>query len=388
LAQSDALLTAIEAVHAAGVDPGAWPSALSTMAALFGSNAATVESYDVHNGALLVLHAHGIPPAEQLDYFEHYAAINPRRAFGMRAVALEILWDYRILDEFEMDRDPYYCELLPRTGFRYFMSGEILRSSREVAITSIQRTAAQGHVQDTEIAMMHRFLPHLRQALDVARRLGAETDANASLRHAVDHLGDGVALVDAAGLVLHANAALQEMARGDNGFRVGRSALEFTSARAGESFARALASIAAVAEPSAAPLEFAVERGNGLPPLIVAVRPVRVSERCRPAADGDGVRPRPAARRSRQCRTAAVGVRPHAGRGRPRASAACRHLAGAARPRPCGERQHRLHASAASQGKDRHHPAGRAHQPHRQTQPAAALGAGNSVVASAIRDVT
>lgn len=276
LADQDALLTTIEAIHAAGLDPEVWPQALSAMASLFGGSAATVESYDGRTGTLLALHAHGIPPAQQIEYFEHYAAMNPRASFGMRQPNLEILWDYRILDEAEMDRDPYYCELLPRTGFRYFMSGVITRNPNEVAVTTVQRTSAQGHVAETEIALMARVLPHLRQAVDVSNRLSRLVGGSSSLRHAMDWLTDGIALVGAGGEVLHANRALAEIARAGDGIRLASSTLEFVPTQAGDAYVRALGSVLAMVGDRS---EFTVERGNLAPPYVVSVRPLVPSDR-------------------------------------------------------------------------------------------------------------
>jgi hypothetical protein len=39
-------------------------------------------------------------------------------------------WDYRILDENAMARDPFYAEFLTRVGLRYFMSAVAAQPSR------------------------------------------------------------------------------------------------------------------------------------------------------------------------------------------------------------------------------------------------------------------
>src|SRR5690606_34468212 len=115
-------LATIEAIHGAGLNPETWPDALASVAGLLGGSAATLEAYALPTGGLLWLRAHNIPPPSQLLYSDEFAALNPRAAYGMRQPSIELLWDYKVLDETAMNRDPYYADFLPRTGHRYFVS--------------------------------------------------------------------------------------------------------------------------------------------------------------------------------------------------------------------------------------------------------------------------
>ncbi len=267
----DPLLSTIEAIHGAALRPADWPQALSSVATLLGGSAATLESYGVPGGSLQWLQAHGIPPANQLEYFEEFAALNPRAAYGMRQPEVQVLWDYKVLDEGAMDRDAYYSEFLPRTGFRYFLSGVVERTSSRVVVTTIQRSSRQGHVNDAEVALISKLLPHLRQSLDVSERLGVVQKADA-LRDAIDCLADGVALIGADGAVIHANRALVDIGARLDGISMGRSGLAFAASDATRAYAQALAAAASL-EGS----EFAVHRPAGTPSYVVAVRPFRAA---------------------------------------------------------------------------------------------------------------
>jgi DNA-binding CsgD family transcriptional regulator/PAS domain-containing protein len=276
----DALLDTIEAIHGAGLNPDAWPEALASIAALLGGSAATLEAYAVPTGGLLWLRAYNIPPPSQLLYADEFAALNPRAAYGMRQPSVELLWDYKVLDETQMDRDPYYADFLPRTGHRYFVSGVLHRSANEVAVATIQRSRRRGHVTESEIDLMRRLMPHLRQAVDVGRRLDGLAASGAGLREAIDRLADGVAMIGPRGEVVVANRALSEMAARGDGIAMMRGELEFASPRAARAYAEALAGIAMQSEHRLnghAPLDIAVERGAGAPPYVVAVRPFSTS---------------------------------------------------------------------------------------------------------------
>jgi DNA-binding CsgD family transcriptional regulator len=203
----------------------------------------------------------------------------------LRRPANDLLWDYQVLDEAAMDRDPYYSELLPRTDFRYFLSGNLFRTPRKLAVATVQRSRAQGHVGKAEIALMQRLVPHLRQALDVAARLKLTAGAGRSLEGALDWLADGVALIAYDGAVLYANEALRDIVRG-KGIAIKKGALAFDSAEARARFADALGAVARLraGDPDKAALhDFPVARSPTGPPYLVSLRPLA-------SAAGDGER--------------------------------------------------------------------------------------------------
>lgn len=273
----NALLRTIGAIHAAGLDAELWPQTLASVAQLLGSSAATLESYDQLSGRLLELHAFGIPPTEQQDYFEHYAVINPRAIYALRQPAIDLVWDYQVLDESAMDRDPYYSEFLSRTEFRYFLSGNLFRSTHSNSIVSVQRTRTQGHVETAEIALMQQLVPHFRQALDVATRLNRASAASHSLEDALGWLADGVALVRADGKIVYANDALQAICRRKDGLGLRKGTFEFAAHETSARFAAAVKAAVQLGSGSstAAPTDVAVARGAGLPPYLLSVRPLR-----------------------------------------------------------------------------------------------------------------
>lgn len=277
MAQSDDLLAAIETIHAAGLDTALWPNALAATARLIGGTGATLETYGPM-GQVLEWHGAGIPPAEQLDYVGQYAAINPRAAYGFRHPEVQMLWDYQILDEAAMDRDPYYSEFLPRTDFRYFLSARLSHTSHEIAIATIQRTRAQGHATPEAIALMERLVPHLRQARDVASRLKRTDGARASLADALDWLKDGVAVLGRDGAVLYANEAMQEIFRRKDGIALKKGAFSFQSPDARNRFAAALNATIGLRANEAKPADFPVARAASSPPYLVSLRPLASGE--------------------------------------------------------------------------------------------------------------
>lgn len=273
--RTDDLLVTIQSIHAAGLDPELLPDALEHVVRVTGSSAATLERY-TPDGRLLELHTFGVPPAEQFDYLEHFSKINPRANFCLRHRDDPLHWDYKILDEPAMRRDPFYSEFLPRTGFRYFVSGQWF-ANNIMTTMSVQRSSRQGHAEKSDIEMVGRLLPHIRQAVDTTMRLRAARGRLNAFRDALDWLSDGVLLVRADGGFVYANAAMQAIARRGDGIRLARGRLEFSGAGARDRFDKALAAIARLEtnDPSApAAADFVVTSEPHRPSYLVALRPL------------------------------------------------------------------------------------------------------------------
>jgi DNA-binding CsgD family transcriptional regulator len=270
------LLDTIEAVHAAGLGEKLWPDVLGGVTKLFGGCAASLEVFTPPLQTPKEFHAFGIPPAGELAYLEHYAALNPRAAYAFQHTARKLLWDYQVLDERAMNRDPFYSWMQPQMELRYFLACQFHRAPGELVGVSVHRTRKQGHVGAAEIALMNRLLPHFRQALDTSMRLKRAAAFGQSLEGALDWLADGVALIRRDGSILYANESLQAIARRNDGVRIQRGMIEFTAADARSHFLAALGSACRMSRGAgAAPIagDFPVARASA-PAYVVSVRPL------------------------------------------------------------------------------------------------------------------
>jgi DNA-binding CsgD family transcriptional regulator/PAS domain-containing protein len=279
MGRRDDLLGTIEKIHAAGLEPTLWPVALAAVTRLIGGTAASLEVFDKRAFNHLEFHGFGIPSAVEIAYLADYIAENPRWVSLMpRQKAGDVGWDFQFIDEGQMNRDPFYAEFLRQLDMRYFLSGVLTASQKEYASISVQRSRRQGHPGRSEIALMGRLLPHVVQAYDVMRRLSRAGAVQHSLESTLDWLTDGVLAIRADGRVLHANAAARALARDDDGMRIGKSALEFSSPDARARLAASIGTIAHMrdAGPEATGAsDFTVPRPSGAPSYFVSVRPLR-----------------------------------------------------------------------------------------------------------------
>jgi DNA-binding CsgD family transcriptional regulator len=280
--KGDDLLTTIEAVHAAGLEAELWPQALGAVTRLTGSACATLEVLGKPHLQHCEFHGFNVSPVNELTYIREFAALSPRNPFAARRRSGELIWDYQILDERGIDRDPFYNEFLARVDLRYFVGAIVGSSEREFATLAVHRTRKQGHIDERERGLMQRLLPHLRQAYDVATRLKAADRATRSLADALDWLIDGAMMVRADGKVLYVNEAMRDIERRNDGIRIGGGFVEFTAAAVQTRFSAALGTIARMGAADAdltAATDFPMPRPAGGPPYLISLRPLSRSAR-------------------------------------------------------------------------------------------------------------
>jgi DNA-binding CsgD family transcriptional regulator len=275
MAGADDLLATIETIHAAGFDAELWPDALAAITRIVGGVGATLEVLDKPNLHHRKFHSCGVPLAEDIPYLGEYSALNPRLPLALRHKPGDVSWDYMVLDEHAMDRNPFYSQFLSPIGLRYQICGVLGNTEHELAAFTVQRSRQHGHVAQAAIGLVKRLLPHVRQALDVAMQLEGAGEARHSLERALDCLIDGVALVRADGTVVYANQAFQAITRRADGIKVRRRLVDVTALEARARLEAAIGSVSRLAsgDPQAPVVaDFPVPRSSGDPPYVVSVR--------------------------------------------------------------------------------------------------------------------
>jgi DNA-binding CsgD family transcriptional regulator/PAS domain-containing protein len=274
MSKGDLYAQAVEAVYASGVEADV-SGALAATSRLLGADGATLEVIDKAAQRPIEFRSSGLPSVAGARYFDHFAALNPRIPPILRQRCGEVSWDYQLLDERAMTRDPFYSEFLPELGLRYFISVVLEQTPEKMAVVSVQRTRRQGHVNDREISLLQRLCPHFQRAYDMRTRLKAVRDRENALENALDLLADGIALLRRDGTIVHVNDALRMLAARGDDFRIARGAVEFLTPDLRGRFAAALGAVGRIHDPSAtAPTDFAVPRNHGLPAYTVSLRPL------------------------------------------------------------------------------------------------------------------
>ena len=286
MADDGQLLDAVGAVYAAALDSSAWPEAFRRIASLFDAVGCTLEIIEKDPTRLVGFWSEGVVEIGEVPYAQEYLKRNPRVPDGFGQRVGEVGYDYRHMDEEAIRADPFYQEFLPMLGLRYYISCTLLQGPFFAAL-AVHRQADKNHVEATDIRLMERLAPHLRQAFDLGRRLGALGRESQVAHGVLDWLAEGVVLLGPDGIVRFANAAAIEIAGRNDGIRIVRDRLEFASPAARALFEKALhATVTLAGGTSEAPAparDLPVARPDDLPPYILALRPVAAGVAARQA---------------------------------------------------------------------------------------------------------
>jgi DNA-binding CsgD family transcriptional regulator len=140
-------------------------AALRDLSDAFDAECAAFEVFDRTARAALLFEQARVSPEAIKDYAEHYHAISPRVAYGLRPDARPILHDAHILTEEDMARDPFYAEFLARQGLRYFLSMSLDPEPGILAVVSLQFRSGRGPVEKTDVTVATALRPLLARSM-------------------------------------------------------------------------------------------------------------------------------------------------------------------------------------------------------------------------------
>ena len=202
--RSEELLSVVEAIHRAGLDPAGWEPALERLRRLLGlPYAAYMIRSDDHSRRRGV--AAGVSQDDYQAMLDGFFAksVYFRRPYPLFAGQLaesrhmaprrEVL-DSEIYQGWNQGHDVHEMLRL------------CLRSEGGLAeVVTLARPWSAGPFGEDDLALGRMMMPHLRTAATVADRLrGADLSASGALG-ALDHLQQAVVMLDAAGRLFHAN---------------------------------------------------------------------------------------------------------------------------------------------------------------------------------------
>jgi hypothetical protein len=138
----DLYVRAVEAIYASGIESELIPEALAATSRLLGASGATLEVIDKATRQPVEFYSAGLPPIARTQYFEQFAALNPRIPPILSQRPGEVSWDYKLLDESAMTRDAFYSEFLPKSDMRYFISAVLEQTPEKIAADRVTPATA------------------------------------------------------------------------------------------------------------------------------------------------------------------------------------------------------------------------------------------------------
>ena len=205
----------ISEIYLAGAGMRAWSVPLRRLADLTGSQNSTLcgASLRTTPAAPVFMYDEGRIPPEAFpiynEFMGEYGCMRWEYAVPLYDRGqLGYMCDFDYIEERQMSRHPYYEDVLRISGLR-FAGCELLPRRKDVAISlTLQRTAQQGPVDQTNAKILQRMAQHVDKALGIQTFLGRQPLQNADEYRAF-LLPENASLLRRDGLVLTVGAGFE-----------------------------------------------------------------------------------------------------------------------------------------------------------------------------------
>ena len=206
------LSTLIGDIYDAALDPGLWPSVLEGIARCVPGAFVNLFSQDATRKTAQAFYTYGIEQ-EFLDlYFQKYIHLNPMFPATLFFDVGRILTDEDIMPKSEFIETRFFKEWVRPQGLVESSLASILeKSATSVAAIALGRSERDGPVDDAALRRMGLVVPHVRRSVMIGNVIDLHKVEAASLADTLDGLAAALFLVDAAGRIVHANAAAHAM---------------------------------------------------------------------------------------------------------------------------------------------------------------------------------
>ncbi len=259
--EEEAFSEAIGALYDCILDPGKWTNALGQLSRYVGGSSALLFHQDHRSGTGGFLQSYNADPGWTRLYFEKYVQLNP-------VLPLTAFMDVgsstslsRVMDMEEYRGTRFYAEWAAPQRFHDVVVTVLAKSASAMGMFGVTRLEDEGLAGESEIRRMELVSPHIRRAVTIARLFDGVRAQDAALTATFDAMSDAVWLLDAAGVVLFANAASRGLTEGNGPVAKAGERFAFRDSVAAESLSAALRGIG-----NAGPVgEFPVSTPDGRP---------------------------------------------------------------------------------------------------------------------------
>jgi DNA-binding CsgD family transcriptional regulator len=195
-------------IYDASLDPARWPQLLEKVCGFVEGMAAAVMAQDAAQGNAQFFFEWGNDPNYLKSYNEVYAKLSPIIVPAMlytKAGDVLSTADLIPYDEFRASR--FFAEWAAPQGVVDLIAATLDKSTTSYAVVSVQRHEHQGIVDDECRRRMGLLAPHFRRAVAIGKVIDLHKVEAAAFADMLDGLAAAMFLVDAAGRIVHANAA-------------------------------------------------------------------------------------------------------------------------------------------------------------------------------------
>src|SRR5579883_9449 len=258
-------------IYDAALDETLWVPVMNQMADMVGAGPTIFMRKSLSTGQGSGLYGR-ISEAEFTDYFGYFACRNPLAAAIANKPAGSFLIDSEVLSKPALLRSEYYNDFLRPRDIHAVLGLMVWRERQDVAIISLARSPKHPEYQPQDAARLAPFLPHIRRAVMLARRLPSHILQAADLDAVIETWPEGLLLLDGAGRVLYRNRAAERLLARQDGLVVTRGELSASDPGASKRLAASVRA-AALGGAAASGDALVVPRSKGRRPYLVLMMP-------------------------------------------------------------------------------------------------------------------
>jgi DNA-binding CsgD family transcriptional regulator/PAS domain-containing protein len=200
----------IAGIYDAAVEPGRWPEVLARVVDFVGGHGGCLLAKDAASHAIETQWQTGVAPHDMRRYTETYSELGPLAALTFGNVG-QIVSVADVMSYEEFHRSRFFREWAQPQGWVDVAIAVIDKSAERTSYLGISRNATNGMVDDAVRRQIGMVAPHVRRALRVGHALGRRQADAAAFADVLDHLSDGLFLLDAQGRIVHTNGAATAM---------------------------------------------------------------------------------------------------------------------------------------------------------------------------------
>ncbi len=237
-ALTDALITQI---YSAGAGRQPWEAALNTISAVCDAWAVQLIAIDKLSGTALFSHYGGIAsPEAHLTYLRDYQRDDPRAPLVFAPVAQDWTHCHEAFSDAQVAASPFYQDFLIPVGARYVSIVKLVNDDAMGIVLGILRGVGKPPLEASFIAWIDRLRQHFSEALAIYRQLSTLHLERTVGKEILDRLRHPILLVDAAGMLRHANAAARDAFASGLAIRVVNDKLQCSNRSDDKALAQAL----------------------------------------------------------------------------------------------------------------------------------------------------
>jgi DNA-binding CsgD family transcriptional regulator len=223
--EAERLSRLIGHVYDATLDPELWPDALTQTAQFARGSAAGLFWKDVSSKSGGHVVTVGLEPRYTELYFEKYVKIDPVSTGQFLAAIEEPVATGDVIPYDEFLKTRMYREWARPQQLVDCVTAVLEKTATSAAMLGIFRHERDGIADADMRRRMRLIVPHIRRAVLVARTIDLKNAEAASFADTLDGISAAMFLVDAAGRIVHVNAAARVLLDRADVLRAGASRL-------------------------------------------------------------------------------------------------------------------------------------------------------------------